>query len=103
MQAKLSLESILGPSENVVSRDIEGELLLVPLAAGMGDLDDELFTFNETGRSFWQALDGRRTLAEVVSLLAEEYDDEGGRMQEDVMGLAEELLRRRMIVDLSPR
>ena len=62
----LTLDAICVPSDDVVSREIEGELILVPIASGIGDLEDELYTLNETGRAIWQHLDGKRTLAEVA-------------------------------------
>ena len=41
------------PSDKIVSREIEGELIIVPLVAGIADMEDELFTLNETGREIW--------------------------------------------------
>ena len=37
------------PSEDVVAREIEGEFIIVPLAAGIGDMEDELYSLNESG------------------------------------------------------
>ena len=37
-----SLEATYKPSDNVVAREIEGELIIVPLTAGIGNLEDEL-------------------------------------------------------------
>ncbi len=38
-------------SDKIISRVVEGELILVPLTSGIGDLEDELYTINETGRA----------------------------------------------------
>ena len=46
---EVTLEKVFYPSEDVVAREIEGEVIIVPLVAGIGDMDDELFTLNETG------------------------------------------------------
>ena len=64
------------PSENIVAREIEGELIIVPLISGIGDLDDELFTMNETGKAIWRMLDGNNTLERIVDTLVKEYDCE---------------------------
>ncbi len=93
------LEKVFALSEDVVAREIEGELILVPLAAGMGDADDELYTLNETGRAIWALLDGKRSLAEVVGALAAEYDAPAGEIKADVQGLVAELSRRKMLVE----
>lgn len=99
MSMKIDLGRVYRPSEDVVVREIEGEIVIVPLVAGIGDLEDELFTLNETGRAIWSRIDGRRTLAAVVRELADEYNAPDGIIQEDVVGLLQELLDRRMIVD----
>lgn len=81
-----------------MSREIEGELIIVPIASGVGDLEDELYTLNKAGREIWQRLDGRRTLAEVAANIAEEFDAPVDRISRDVLGFANELLRRKIIV-----
>ena len=60
MDAEVSLEKIYMPSEDIVAREIEGEVIIVPLVAGIGDSDDELYTLNETGHAVWKLLDGTR-------------------------------------------
>lgn len=94
------LDGIYGPSENIVVREIEGELIIVPLTSGIGDLEDELFTLNPTGRAIWSRLDGRTSLGDIARDLASEYEGDAKAMAEDVAGLAGELLRRKMIVDV---
>jgi hypothetical protein len=100
MEKGIRIEGIYAPSADIVVRDIAGELIIVPLAAGIGDLEDELFTLNETGRAIWSRLDGRTSLAEIARGLAAEYEAEGRTIEEDVSGLAGELLRRGMIVEV---
>ena len=98
---EIRMESAYIPSEDVVAREIEGELIIVPLAAGIGDLEDELYTLNETGKALWTRLDGKRTLQEIARGLAEEYEAPPGEIEEDVRGLVQELVRRRMLVAAS--
>ena len=94
------LDAVYAPSDEVVARWIEGELIIVPLAAGIGDMEDELYTLNETGRAIWERLDGRRSLRAVAAELAGEYDAPRAAIEQDVGGLAGELLRRRMLVEV---
>ena len=93
------IEGVYARSEDVVSREIEGELIIVPLAAGIGDMEDELYSLNDTGRAIWGRLDGARSLADIAGELAVEFDAPSGMIERDVLGLAEELLRRRMLVE----
>ncbi len=94
------LQRIYAPSSDVVARDIEGELIIVPISAGIADLDEELYTLNDTGRAVWRRLDGRRTLEEVVALLVADFDAPPGVIEADVLGLVAELARRRILVAL---
>jgi hypothetical protein len=96
---QIRMDAAYTPSEDVVAREIEGELIIVPLAAGIGDLDDELYTLNETGKVLWARLDGKSTLREIARGLAEEYEAPPGEIEEDVRGLVEELLKRRMVIE----
>ena len=93
------LEGIYLPSGDIVAREIEGELIIVPLTGGIGRADDELFTLNGTGREIWRRLDGKASLKELADSLAAEYDAPAGEIEQDLLGLATELLRRRMIVE----
>jgi len=87
-------------SENVVAREIEGELIIVPLVSGMGNLEDELYSLNETGKAIWKRLDGTRDLKTIVRELALEFEASSGEVEEDVMGLTRELLERGMLVEI---
>jgi hypothetical protein len=99
MNDKIDLDKVYAPSEDVVVREIEGEIVIVPLVSGIGDIEDELFTLNETARDIWQRVDGSKPLAAVVRELAEEYDAPPEFIAGDVVGLLEELLARKMIVE----
>ncbi len=98
MDNAVELDGRYVPSEDVVVREIEGELIIVPLVSGIGDMEDELFTLNETGRAVWKRLDGRKTLRDVVAELDAEFDAPAGVLEEDVVGLVEELVKRKMAV-----
>jgi hypothetical protein len=95
----ITIDSILIPSEDIVAREIAGELIIVPLVAGIGDLEDELFTLNDTGKAIWSKLDGKLSLGEIVKSIEQDYDAPEGEIEHDVLGLVEELVRRRMLVE----
>lgn len=81
-----------------MAREIEGELIIVPLVAGIGDMEDELYTLNETGKAIWARLDGQRTLRAVAAELTTEFSAPPGEIEKDVLGLMTELMRRKMVV-----
>jgi len=98
MESLLTLNSNCTPSEAIVAREIEGALIINPLAAGIGDMEDELYTLNETGKVIWGLLDGNRSLAQIAEELGEQYDAPAADIEADVLGLAGELARRKIVV-----
>jgi hypothetical protein len=98
MEQEVAIDCTYITSEDVVAREIEGEFILVPLASGIGDMEDEIYTLNETGRAIWEKLDGKKSLKEVAEALKTEFEAQPGEIDEDVAGLVKVLLERKMIV-----
>lgn len=94
----ITLDSLFRRSDDVVSREIMGELMIVPLASGIGDMEDEIYTLNETGRHIWERLDGNLSLGEIARALVAEYDAPEGEIERDVQGIVAALFLRRMVV-----
>ncbi len=101
MDVKISLDSAYAVSEDVVAREIEGEVIIVPLTAGIGDMEDELYTLNETGKAVWAKLDGRKVLREVVEDLTAQFEGPLEDISEDVTGFVTELVKRKILVEIS--
>jgi hypothetical protein len=85
-----------------VSRKIEGDIVIVPLTSGIGSLEDELYTLNETGRAIWERLDGKRSLRDIAAELASEFDAPLEEIERDVSGIVDELIKRKMLVEIKP-
>lgn len=101
MEVKVSLNNVYVPSgDDVVAREIQGEFIIVPITSGIGDLEDEIFTLNETGRAIWNKLDGKRSLKEIVKELTSEYNSSSQEIEKDVLGITQELLKRKMLVEV---
>ena len=98
MDPKLDMSDIFEPSADVVAREIEGEIIIVPITSGIGDLEDELYTLNETGRLIWGKLDGKTDLKTIAAELAAGHESSSGEVEKDVAGFVQELLSRRIVV-----
>ena len=85
------------PSADVVAREIEGEIVIIPITGGPGQDEDDLFTLNATGRSIWRLLDGTHTLRQVVEMLVDAYDAPMPVIEDGVQGLLGELITRRLV------
>lgn len=98
MGLSVSREAVYRPSDDLVVREIDGQIVIVPIGTGIGDLEDELYALNDTARAVWAKLDGAHTVGSLVEELAEEYATPAAQIDADVVGLLEELLKRRMVV-----
>ncbi len=101
LMKKPKKNSVYIHSPDVVSRSIEGEIIIVPITSGIGENPEDLFTLNETGREIWKLFDGRKTLDKVIADLKKGYDDPDRVMETDIMGLVEELLKRKLLIEKS--
>jgi hypothetical protein len=101
MGRQVHADAVYAPSEDVVAREIAGELVLVPLASGVGDIEDALYSLNETGRVIWDRLDGQMSLRGIAAELSQEYEAPIEEIEADVMGLVQELFRRNMLIEIS--
>lgn len=99
MQTPILIHAVYVPSQEIVSREIEGEMIIVPLTGGIGDMEDELYTLNETGKAIWDLLDGKNTLKDISEKLSSEFEAGVEEIQRDIIGLMRELIKRRMIVE----
>ncbi|MFA6104636.1 MAG: PqqD family protein [Victivallaceae bacterium] len=100
METTVNLNAVYTPAEDdVVARELHGEFVIIPISSGVGDLEDEIFSLNETGKAIWDKLDGKRKLEEVISELTSEFEGSAEEIRNDVTGIIKELLKRRIIVE----
>ncbi len=93
----IDAKTICTLSDDIVSREIEGDIIIVPLIAGIGDADDELYTLNDTGKAIWKKLDGGKSLGQVAAELSDEFSSDTGEIEKDVIGFASEMVNRRIL------
>jgi hypothetical protein len=86
-----SQEPIFTRSRSVVSRVVAGETLIVPVRGKVGDLAS-IYSFNSTGSLIWQLLDAPRSLNDLISAVASEYEVGQEQAHGDVMRFVEEML-----------
>lgn len=96
---KIKLESIYASSEDVVVRDIHGETVIVPITSSVVDTEGAIFTLNETGKAIFNKLDGKRKLMAVINQLTEEYEVSFEKARDNTVGLVEQLLEKKIIVE----
>jgi hypothetical protein len=67
----------------IVSREVAGETIVVPICKGVGDLDS-VYTFNTVGRSIWHLLENGRSAKELANWIVEHYEVDAEQAFADV-------------------
>ena len=93
---ELSCETVLTKREEIVSREIAGETILVPIRGKLVDLQ-RIFSVNPVGAYIWRQLDGQKTLAEVRDGVLETSEVETQRAEADLREFIAELLVAELI------
>ncbi len=91
-------KAIYKKSDNVIARNIEDELILVPVMSNVADVSDALFSLNSTGIEIWNRLDGHTNLNDMVQELCRNFDGPEDEILKDVLGMIRELLSHGIIV-----
>ncbi|MDF1512972.1 MAG: PqqD family protein [Anaerolineae bacterium] len=84
------LDTVYIRAENIVSREIAGEVILVPIRDNVGDLES-IYTLNETAASIWALLDGAHTLVQIRDAVIAEYETTLAEAEGDLLELVAQL------------
>jgi len=99
MTMKIDTEKCYCVSENVIAKEIEGELVIVPMIADVGNLDAEMYSLNSTGIAVWKQLNGEKDLEHVITALSEEFGTTYDQIKDDVVEIVEQLLNKGLVVE----
>lgn len=100
MNHEISLSAVFEKSEDIVDRLIEDELIIIPLTNGIGDMEDEMYTLNESGKVIWKKLDGVHSVNQIIDEILQEYDVVRSELEADTIGILSELLHRKIIIQV---
>jgi hypothetical protein len=83
---------VVRQNEDTAFREIEGLAYVVDPATS------ELHSFSEVATRIWVLLDGKRTVSQVVDIVADEFDVDRATAEADTFELLEELFAKGLIV-----
>jgi hypothetical protein len=72
--------------DDLVTRSITGETIIVPIQGLVGDLDG-IYTLNEVGTTVWDLIDGKVSVGQIVDAVRDEYDVPPDEAERDVIEL----------------
>ena len=71
----MELKKIYNKKEDIVSRQVSDEYILVPLSDDIADMDS-LFTMNEVGAFIWEQIDGKNSINQIIENITNEFEVE---------------------------
>jgi hypothetical protein len=90
--SRVSLNTSLKVSEDVVFRELDGEGVLLNLASGI------YFGLDRTGTRMWQLIEQHGRLSAVLAALCDEYEAERETLERDLVRLASELSEKGLVM-----
>ncbi len=79
-------------SDDVIAREVAGEMVLLDLASGL------YFGLDPVGSRIWERLsDGPCTLADVCDLIEAEFDAPRDQIERDIVALAHQFTEKKLI------
>jgi hypothetical protein len=88
----LNKESILQRAENVTFEVVADEAILIDINTGT------YFSLNEVGTEFWEMIDGEQTIEQHASAIAAKYEVETSMVVADLLELAGEMAKDKLII-----
>ena len=85
-------------AENIVSRDIAGETILVPIRGNVADMQ-HIFSLNSAGVFIWNQLDGNTKLADVLDLLLVHFDVKREQAEQDILDFIGQVIESSLVVE----
>ena len=68
-----TLTKCYSKDNDLVTRDISGETIIVPIKNKVGDLDS-IYTLNEVGSAIWELIDGKKSVSEIAEAVCNTYE-----------------------------
>jgi transposase-like protein len=57
----------------LVTRNVAGETIIVPIKSNVGDLDS-IYTLNEVGSTIWELIDGKNSVNQIIYAVHNAYE-----------------------------
>jgi len=91
-----SLNMVYQKKENVVTRHIAGETLLVPIYGDIANME-KIFTLDPVAAFIWEHLDGKKSLKDIRDDVLKAFDVEKEQAETDIFEFVDELVEASLI------
>ena len=93
-----SWSRIYSRAENIVSRDIAVETILVPIRGNVADMQ-YIFTLNSVGVFIWDQLEGTKNLADILDLLLENFAVNREQAEQDILDFIGQVIESNLVIE----
>ena len=91
--------AVFAKSRDIIARKMEEEFILVSVTGPRSAMEDNIYLLNETGHAIWHHIDGKTTVAQLIDVMATQYNSKSKEdIRQDVYTLFKDLLRYKMII-----
>lgn len=91
--ANVVLSDRIAASDDVVAREVGGEMVLLDLASGT------YFGLNEVGGRIWQLIDEQsRSVEDICDIIEAEFEVSREQLEGDIAALINDLLERNLLI-----
>jgi len=96
----MELNRVFRRNDSLVTRDLAGEKVIIPVRGKVGDLGS-IYTLNAVGGNVWNLVDGKRDVSEIVSALGNEYEVDSDTLATDVQALLADMQQEGLIISIA--
>jgi hypothetical protein len=83
-------------NREVVSRQIEGELIIVPIRRGVGDMNS-LYTLNPVGSVLWDFMAEDHSIPEMVQRVCDEFEVNATEARKDIQAFLDSMVEEKLV------
>lgn len=87
---------VIKKNPRIVARKSGSEYILVPITDNVANME-AVYAMNDTAALVWDNIDGMKSLDEIATLISERYETDKETALADVMELAEDLKKHKII------
>ncbi|MCK7514177.1 MAG: PqqD family protein [Desulfobacterales bacterium] len=69
----ITMDCCFMKGDDLVTRCVAGETIIVPVRSGVGDLDS-IYTLNEVSTAIWELIDGKTGVKTIIETVCNNYD-----------------------------
>ncbi len=93
----INLGAIPARAEEIVPRKIAGDMILVPVRGELAEMQ-QLFVLDEVGELVWAAMDGKLSIAEIVTQVVAQFEVDESTASRDLLEFVSELAELGLVV-----